>query len=104
MRCVHLTEIFKKCGNKRNMRQSHIHIKLTCLVVLLVISGQGIVSSDDRMTKTNYKFSLNSDNYSTEIALRVCSCFGRRWRLARRGNVTSAGWQVTPIWNVSELP
>jgi len=53
------------------MRQLHIHIKLTCLVVLLVISGQGIVSSDDRMTKTNYKFSLNSDNYFTEIALRV---------------------------------
>jgi len=22
-----------KCGNKQNMRQSHVHIKLTCLAV-----------------------------------------------------------------------
>ena len=26
-----LSEMCQKCGNKRNMRQSHIHIKLTCI-------------------------------------------------------------------------
>ena len=28
---AHFAEICEKCGNKRNMRQSHICIKLTCL-------------------------------------------------------------------------
>ena len=29
MRYAHFAEICEKCGNKRNMQQSHIHIKLT---------------------------------------------------------------------------
>ena len=31
MRCVHFAEICEKCGNMRNMRQSHIRVKVTCL-------------------------------------------------------------------------
>jgi len=31
MRYAHFAEICEKCGNMRNMRQSHIRIKLTCL-------------------------------------------------------------------------
>ena len=36
MRYAHLAEICKKCDNKRNMQQSHIHIKLTYLTVPIV--------------------------------------------------------------------
>ena len=31
MQYAHFAEIWKKCGNMRNMRQSHIRVKLTCL-------------------------------------------------------------------------
>jgi len=31
-RYAHFTETCEKCGNKRNMQQSHIRTKLTCLV------------------------------------------------------------------------
>ena len=31
VRYAHFAEIYEKCGNVRNMRQSHIRIKLTCL-------------------------------------------------------------------------
>jgi len=34
MQYVHLAEVCEKCGNKRIMRQSHIHIQLTCLITL----------------------------------------------------------------------
>jgi len=30
MWCAHFADVCEKCGNKRNMRQSHIRIKLTC--------------------------------------------------------------------------
>ena len=33
MRYEHFAEICEKCGNMRNMRQSHIRVKMTCLAV-----------------------------------------------------------------------
>jgi len=35
MRHAHFAEMCEKCGNKRNMRQSHIRIKLACLSVAI---------------------------------------------------------------------
>ena len=32
MRHAHFAEICEKCGNMQNMQQSHIRIKLTCLI------------------------------------------------------------------------
>jgi len=34
MRYAHFGEICEKCGNKRNMQQSHISIKLACIYTL----------------------------------------------------------------------
>ena len=37
MQHAHFAEMCKKCGNKRNMRQSHIHIELTWQLALLLL-------------------------------------------------------------------
>jgi len=50
MRYAHFAEICEKCGNKRNMRQSHIHIKLTRLISWR--RGQ-VVSGVRRMNEVN---------------------------------------------------
>ena len=37
MRYAHFAEMCERCGTKRNMRQSHIPIKLACLIIRAVL-------------------------------------------------------------------
>ena len=64
MRYVHFAEICEKCSNMRNMRQSHIRVKLTWLSIrLLLIVNMPLFevhAVDYKLTATRYRLECGS--------------------------------------------
>ena len=75
MRYAHFAEICEKCGNTRNVRQSHIRIKQTCLVRTArgnVRSARASIVQSHEEARRGHGSSLEQEVVDRRLRPRCC--------------------------------
>jgi len=103
MRYAHFSQICEKCGNMRNMRQSHIHVKLTCLTTSKVKINYTDIAVWQSNLLHRYRNSRAIWNHTVLPATRQrwhsCPYPSRSWysikRPRRNARLSWPSWLVT---------